>query len=381
MPYHTIIVGLGAMGSAAAWQIARRGGRVLAFDRYDPPHPLGSTHGRTRITREAYFEHPAYVPFIRRSFELWTQTEDKAGERLFLPTGGLMIGRPDGEIVSGALTSARTHGVAHEVLTPTEVRRRFPVFEPQDDMVGVLEHRAGILFAERIVAAHLRLAAAAGADIRTNTRVARWSASHDSAEVTTADGQTYRADRLVLAAGPWMSELLEGSSMPLQGERQLMYWFTPQTPNLFDPAQCPIALWDDPGLPAFATFPDMGDGVKIAIHHGGKPADPETLDRTPRPADEQAVRDRLARYVPSANGTLADALVCIYTNTPDAHFIIDYLDDARRVVIASPCSGHGFKFASAVGEAVASLVMDERPLVDLSLFSLRRFDPRSVLEG
>jgi sarcosine oxidase len=211
--------------------------------------------------------------------------------------------------------------------------------------------------------------------------VARWSASHDSAEVTTADGQTYRADRLVLAAGPWMSELLEGSSMPLQGERQLMYWFTPQTPNLFDPAQCPIALWDDPGLPAFATFPDMGDGVKIAIHHGGKPADPETLDRTPRPADEQAVRDRLARYVPSANGTLADALVCIYTNTPDAHFIIDYLDDARRVVIASPCSGHGFKFASAVGEAVASLVMDERPLVDLSLFSLRRFDPRSVLEG
>jgi sarcosine oxidase len=381
MSFHTIIVGLGAMGSAAAWHLARRGRRVLALDRYHPPHTLGSTHGRTRIIREAYFEHPTYVPFIRRAYELWARTEADAGERLFLPTRGLMIGRPDGEVVSGALASARTHGVAHDVLSAADVRRRFPVLEPTDDMVGVLEHRAGILFPEAIVAAHLRLASAAGADVRTDTRVVRWRADSDRVRVITSDGRTHEADRLVLAAGPWMSELLEGCGPSLQGERQLMYWFTPRSPDGFDPARCPIALWDDPGQPPFATFPDLGDGVKVAIHHGGTPAEPESVDRTPRPADERAVRDRLARYVPAANGALADAAVCLYTNTPDGHFVIDYLDETRRAIVVSPCSGHGFKFASAVGDAVACLATDERPAVDLSPFALRRFGSRAVGRG
>jgi sarcosine oxidase len=375
--HDVIVVGLGAMGSAAAWQIARRGRRVLAFDRHAPPHALGSTHGRTRIIREAYFEHPSYVPFLRRAYELWAQTERDAGERLFLPTGGLMIGRPDGEIVSGSVASARAHDVPHEVLPAADVRRRFPVLEPRDDMVAVLEHRAGILFPETIVRAHLRLAAAAGAEVRTNARVTGWAADGGGVRVTTADGLAYRADRLVLAAGSWLHEFVADHGLPLQGERQLMHWFTPRDAAGFEPTRCPIALWDDPGLPPFATFPDLGDGVKIAIHHGGSPADPDTLDRTPRPDDERAVRERLARYVPRANGALRDAAVCIYTNTPDQHFIIDTLDDARRVIVASPCSGHGFKFASALGEAVACLATDVSAPIDLSLFSASRFAGRA----
>jgi sarcosine oxidase len=346
---------------------------VLALDRACPPHALGSTHGRTRIIREAYFEHPSYVPFIRRAYELWAQTERDAGERLFVQTGGLMIGRPDGEIVSGSLASARAHAVEHEVLSASETRRRFPVLEPQGDMVAVLERRAGILFPETIVAAQLRLAAAAGAEIRTDEPVAGWTAGREQVQVTTAAGHTYEAEGLVLAAGPWLRELLGARPLPLRGERQLMYWFSPNDSAGFQPARCPIALWDDPGLPAFATFPDLGDGVKIAVHHGGAEADPATLDRVPRLEDERAVRERLARYVPSANGALREAAVCIYTNTPDGHFIIDHLDPSHRVVVASACSGHGFKFASAVGEAVACLASGTPLPLDLSLFSASRF--------
>jgi sarcosine oxidase len=371
--HDAIVIGLGVMGSAATWRLASRGLRVLAFDRYTPPHPFGSTHGRSRIIREAYFEHPSYVPFVRRAYELWDETERASGERLFLRTRGLMIGSPDGEVVAGSLGSAREHGVQHELLTSAEVRRRFPVLRPDDGMVALLEERSGILFPEAIVNAQLRLARAAGAELRTETPVISWSADGNGARVTTGNGSEHVAERLVLAAGPWMPQLLRGLDVPIECERQLMYWFVPVEPAGFDPASCPIAIWDDPGRPAFATFPDLGDGVKFAIHHGGAPAEPDTLDRTSHPEDEEAARDCLARYVPAANGALKEAAVCIYTNAPDEHFIIDYLDDARRVLIVSACSGHGFKFGSAVGEAVACLATDTQPPVDLSPFALSRF--------
>lgn len=372
-PYDVIVVGLGAMGSAAAWRLARRRLRVLAFDSYAPPHILGSTHGRSRIIREAYFEDPSYVPFVRRAYELWGETEREAGERLFLQTGGLMIGRPDGEIVSGALASAREYDIEHELLSADELRRRYPVFVPGRDMIGVLEKRAGVLNPELCVQSQLRLAMDAGAGLRLNERVESWDADGAGVAVSTASGGVHHARRLVLAAGPWTGELLPESAVPLEVERQLMFWFDPMQSAGFAPEECPIGLWDDPDGPAFATFPDLGEGVKIAIHHDGETTSVHDVDRTPRPADEAAARKLLARFLPAANGTLREAMVCLYTNTPDKHFIIDYLDESRRVVLASPCSGHGFKFASAVGEAVAALVADEPPPVDISLFRLDRF--------
>lgn len=367
-----IVVGLGVMGGAAAWQLARRGVRVLAFDRYEPPHAAGSTHGRTRITREAYFEDPAYVPFVRRAHALWRETEQAAGEQLLLRTGGLMVGAPHGDILRGSRESARLHDIPHEILTAEEIRQHFPGFEPSDDMVGLLEYGAGILFAEAIVAAQLRLARQHGAALHPGEQVRRWHATRTGVTVETVSAE-YGAERLVLAAGPWMPDLLAGVGVPLEGERQSMYWFTPSAGTSFPPDRYPIALWDLPAMAAWATFPDLGDGVKIAVHHGGTPAHPDRMDRTLHAEDERAVRDRLARFIPAANGALRDAAVCIYTNTPDRHFIIDYLDEARRVVVLSPCSGHGFKFGSAVGEAAACLAMDVVPPVDLSLFSLSRF--------
>ena len=366
------------MGSAAALRLARRGLRVLAFDSYAPPHTLGSTHGRSRIIREAYFEHPSYVPFVRRAFELWADTEREAGERLFLRTGGLMIGRPGGAIVSGALVSAREHDIEHEVLTAEQIRQRFPVLVPGRDMIGVLERRAGVLHPERCIQAQLRLAMDAGAGLRLNEPVRDWSVSAAGVEIRTTGGGTHRAARLVLAPGPWVSELLRERDVPLAVERQLMFWFDPVDSAGFAPNDCPITLWDDPDGPAFYTFPDVGDGVKIAIHHGGATTNPHAVDRTPRAADEAAIRRLLARFVPAANGSLREAAVCLYTNTPDQHFIIDHLDESKRVVLVSACSGHGFKFASAVGEAVAALVAGEPPPVDISLFRLSRFGRPTV---
>jgi sarcosine oxidase len=371
--YDVIVVGLGAMGSAAAWRLASRGLRVLAFDSYTPPHTLGSTHGRSRIIREAYFEHPSYVPFVRRAYELWEETERAAGQPLLLRTGGVMIGRPDGEIVSGALASAREYGIEHELISADELRRQYPVLVPARDMVGVLEKRAGVLYPEQCIQSQLRLAMDAGAGLRLNERIESWSADSSGVEVRSASGGTQQADRLVLATGPWASELLREYEVPLEVERQSMFWFEPVDSAGFAPEELPITMWDDPDGPAFYTFPDLGGGVKIAIHHGGETTSPRDVDRTPRAADEAAVRKLLARFLPAANGTLREAVVCLYTNTPDQHFIIDHLDASRRVVLASPCSGHGFKFASAVGEAITALVIDEPPPVDISLFRVDRF--------
>jgi sarcosine oxidase len=360
------------MGSAALWQLARHGNHVLGVDRYDPPHALGSTHGRTRIIREAYFEHPSYVPLVRRAYDLWAETEQAAGEQLFLRTRGLMIGHETGEIVPGSVASAREHDIPHELLSAGELRKRFPALRPDDGMIALLERRAGILFPEAIVRAQLRLAVESGAELRTNTRVVGWESSPSGVHVDLDPGGSVEARQLVLAAGPWMADLVQQSAIPLMGERQTTHWFLPLDPTGLSPQECPITIWDCPDGPPFYTFPDLGDGVKIAIHHGGPFAHPDSIDRGITPDDERAVRERLAQYLPGANGALSDAAVCIYTNTTDSHFVIDWLHD-DRVLVVSACSGHGFKFASAVGELVAQLIAGEGPAFDISLFALDRF--------
>lgn len=360
------------MGSAASYHLARAGARVLGIDRFAPPHDLGSTHGRTRIIREAYFEHPSYVPLLRRAYELWDKLEREGGVRLFVQTGGLMIGPPGGTLVSGALESARTHGVPHELLAVDALRNRFPDFRPATDMVGVLELRAGLLLPERCVETHLTLARRHGASLRTGESVLHWDAGAGGVSVRTTGGH-YRARRLVLAAGPWMPELVRAPSIPLAVERQCFHWFAPDAEAALDAARAPIALWEYAPGRLFATFPDLGDGVKAGIHHEGVITDPERVDRTPSETDERSIRELLATYLPAANGALVDAAVCLYTNTPDHHFVIDAHPAHEDVVIASPCSGHGFKFASVVGELLAELALGRSASFDLSLFRARRF--------
>ena len=367
-----IVVGLGAMGSAAAWQLARRGRRVLGFDRFSPPHTMGSTHGRSRIIREAYFEHPGYVPLLRRAYECWAELEQESGRRLLRQTGGLMAGPESGMLFAGAQRSALEHGLPHEVLTAAEIRRRFPGFTPSDDTVGLLEPRAGMLWPEGCVEAALELARGGGAELRTGEPVTSWRADGDGVSVTSAGG-IHRAQRLILSAGPWMPSLLGALGRPLRVERQLFHWFeAARNPEMFRPDRCPVAVWEYAPDRIFATQPDTGDGLKAGIHHEGETTDPEHVRREPSAEDESAMRRLVERFMPDAAGTVREARVCLYTNTPDHHFLIDVHPDHPQVILASPCSGHGFKFASVIGEILADLATNGRSQFDLSPFALAR---------
>ena len=379
--YEVIVIGLGAMGSAAAFHLAANGRAVLGLDRFQPPHQLGSSHGLTRIIREAYFEHPSYVPLVQRAYELWGDLERKSGRKIFLQTGGLMIGPPEGVLVTGALRSAEEHNLPHEILSAAEVRARFPVFEPTPEMAGVWEPRAGILFPELAIQSHLELAVKNGATLRFNEPVLRWEAQGDGVRVTTAVG-SYRAGRLLIAAGAWASSLLPDLALPLTVERQVLFWFDPlnggrHEPELFRPKRCPIQIWEYAPNRFFYAFPDLGGGVKAAIHHEGEAAEPEKLRREVALEETVAMRAILERFLPAAAGPLKSTVVCMYTNTPDEHFIIDFHPAHRQVLIASPCSGHGFKFSSAIGEIAARLLTEQAAGPELDLFRISRFKAMS----
>jgi sarcosine oxidase len=366
-----VVAGLGVMGAAATRELSRRGLRVVGLDRFRPPHRNGSSHGHTRIIREAYFEHPAYVPLVQRAYELWAELERATGRRLFVACGGLMMGAPDGPLVTGALRSAQEHDLAHEMLDAAEVRRRFPAFTPDEGMVALLEPRAGLLMPEDCVRSLLDMAAADGAELRVDETVLSWEPSGDGVAVRSTAG-TVTAGALVIAAGAWLPALL-GLDWPLEVERQVLHWFEPRRDALAHAAPgCPISLIEPAPGRVFATFPDLGDGVKCGIHHEGEVIDPDAL-RPPDAADEARSRELMERYMPGANGRLRDAMACRYTNTPDHHFVIDHHPRSERVLVLSPCSGHGFKFGSAVGEVAAELVVDGRSRFDLTLFSAARF--------
>jgi sarcosine oxidase len=371
--FDVIVAGLGAMGSAACYQLAKRGKRVLGLDRYSPPHTLGSSHGQTRIIREAYFEDPLYVPLVQRAYELWAELEREAGRKLFQQTGGLMIGRPQGMVVSGAKRSALEHKLSYEVLSSAQVSRRFPALRPDEEMAAVWEPRAGILFPEACVESHLALARKHGAVLGLDEVVLDWKPDGTGILVKTVKGE-YRAGALILAVGAWAPSLLAELSLPLKVERQVLYWFRPRTEtNIFRPENCPIYLWEYAHNRTFYGFPDLGEGVKVARHHEGKEADPNNVFREVVPEEIEAMRELVRRFLPEADGALNSATVCLYTNTPDHHFLIDKHPAHSQVVIASPCSGHGFKFSSAIGEVSADLALEGKSRFDLSLFRLKRF--------
>jgi len=371
MTYDVAIVGLGAMGSMAAWHLARRGLKVVGFDRFRPPHTMGSSHGLSRIIREAYAEGPQYVPLVQRAYEHWAELERLSGRCLLVRTGGLMIGPPDSRIVAGARRSATLHGVKVESLSAAEVRARFPVFALPPGSVALLESRAGILNPELAVQTALEQARQGGAELHFEEPVERWAAGSRITVETGAAG--YEAERLILCAGAWMAKGLPRLQLQLQVARQLLFWFTPlRDAELFAPERCPVFLWEwAPGRNIYG-FPDQGMGVKVAIHHEGPPVDPDAIDRTVAPGEDAELRGILEGHIPSAAGPVAHSAVCMYTNTEDWHFVLDLHPDDRRVVVASPCSGHGFKFAPAIGEILADLALHGGSRFDLAPFALAR---------
>jgi sarcosine oxidase len=371
--FDVVICGLGAMGSAALYQLARRRRRVLGLERFAPGHDRGSSHGATRIIRLAYWEHPSYVPLLRRAYELWRELEGAAGQKFLHLTGVAEIGPPDGVLVRGTLAAARLHGLAHEVLAAPDAMRRFPAFRLPRDFVAVVQPDGGMLAAEPSIHAMLALAQAAGAVLRTGETVRAIEPRAGGVRVVT-DRAVHEAGSAIVAAGPWIGSLLSDFSASLRVTRQVTAWFAPHEPALFAPGRFPVFLIESRhgihyGLPPFG-----GAGIKVAKHHHrDEHVDPDAHDRTVSADDEALIRAALADHLPAANGQLLDAKTCLYTMTPDGDFLIDRLPGAPQVIVASPCSGHGFKFAPVVGEILADLATVSATRHDVARFSLKRF--------
>ncbi|HXW52012.1 MAG TPA: N-methyl-L-tryptophan oxidase [Candidatus Acidoferrales bacterium] len=371
--YDAIIIGLGGMGSAAAAHLAAKGKRVLGLEQFTPVHDRGSSHGQTRIIRKAYWEDPSYVPLLERAYELWADLERRSGKRLYLRTGGLMVGDPKSALITGSRRSAAEHGLAHEMLDAGGIRSRFPAMRPLPDEIALFEEPAGILFPEPCVQAHLDWAASAGAELRFQAKVESWEPTSSGVKVTAATGQTFDADHLVICAGAWLSQAARELDLPLRIERNIAHWFEPAANReLFAPERLPIYILErDPASPLYG-FPDLGGGMKAAFHHSHDYVSPDGIDRTVSAADVQAVRDALAEWMPDGNGRHVASSVCMYTLTPDEHFLIGFHPRFANVIVAGGFSGHGFKFCSVVGEALAELVSDGDTKQPLGLFDLKR---------
>ena len=375
MTHDVIVVGLGGMGSAAAYQLAGRGQRVLGLEKFSPAHDKGSSHGRSRIIRQAYFEGAEYVPLLLRAYELWEQLEEETGQELMTLTGGLMIGREDGELVSGSVKSADEHDLPYEMLDAAEIRRRFPAYAPGPETVALYEENAGFVRPEETVKAHLDRADSLGADLRFEEPVLSWEASESGVRVETPV-DSYEAERLVISPGAWAPQLLGDLDLPLEVTRQVMFWYEP-TGGLepFLPERFPIFIWEPDDGNMFYGFPAQDDdrGVKAAFFRaGGVSTSPETIDREVREEEIGFLRGYLADHIPELAGRCLDARACMYTNTPDEHFVISVYPENPRVVIACGFSGHGYKFCSVVGEILADLSIEGSTPHPIDLFSPAR---------
>ena len=367
-----IVVGLGAMGSSTVYQLALRGQKVLGIDQFTPPHAFGSSHGKSRIIREAYFEDPLYVPLVKRAYNGWAELQARSGKRVLSRTGGLMIGARNGVVVTGARASAVEHKLPYEELNAAELRARFPALTPPDDAVAIWEPRAGALDPEAAIDAQLSLARAAKAELRFGEKVTKWRATDGGVEVTTFTG-TYTAARLVITAGSWIGDLVPELALPLTVERQAVCWFDPLEPAEFTPNKFPVFIHEYAPGRTWYGFANFGDGVKAALHHQGETTTPQTVRRAVDDGEVAAVRDLLKRFIPNANGPVRSTTVCLYTNAPDDHFVLDTHPAHPEVFIASPCSGHGFKFSIAIGELIADEIAGETRRFDLTPFRLARF--------
>jgi sarcosine oxidase len=362
------------MGSATLFHLAQRGWRVLGLEQYQPGHNLGSSHGDSRIIRELYFEHPLYVPLVQRAYELWSELEERSEKSLMTITGGLMIGPPDGSVVTGTLRSAAAHGLAQKVLDPEQTRRRYPAFDLADGLVAAVDPRAGYLDPEACNAAHLDAARKAGAETHFEEQVLDWSADGEGVRVQTSVG-SYTADWLVITAGPWCRSLAHDLELPLSIERQAVFWLDPQEAELYDRAQFPIYAYEyKPGSICYG-FPRLARGVKASVMHDGETSgDPGSVRRTIDERDLNPLREALRPVLPAlSSAPIRESGTCLFTNTPDHDFIVDFHPLHPQVLISSPCSGHGFKFASAMGELQAELLIEGRTRFDVSPFRISRF--------
>jgi sarcosine oxidase len=373
MIYDAIVVGVGGMGSASVYHLARRGQKVLGIEQYDIPNDMGSSHGNTRIIRLAYAEHPDYVPLLHRAYEIWRALEHQARERLLIITGGLDIGRDDSDTIKGSIASCDLHHLRHQVLDATSLGRRFPGYTLPPEMLGVYQPDAGFLLCERCVVAHVAAALDSGAEIHARERVLGWNETGHGISVRT-DRSEYRSRKLIVTAGPWTSSLLSQFQEIAIPERQVMLWTQPLLPDQFLPGAFPVFNMEAPegrfyGFPVYGT-----PGFKIGKYHHRHEAvrDLDNMDRTCHLADEEILRVGIRRYFPQADGPTLAMKVCLFTNSPDEHFILDFLPGSDRIAVAAGFSGHGFKFCSVVGEIMSDIAIDGASPMNPAMFQLNR---------
>lgn len=376
MTFDVIVAGLGAMGSAAAYHLASRGKRVLGIEQFTSPHDRGSSHGGSRIIRQAYWEGADYIPLVQRAQELWRRLEKDSGARLLHIIGGLFLGSRDGNLVSRSVAAAEQYAIRFELLDRREVERRFPAFVTQPGDAAVYEPNAGYLMPEECIRAHLELAGRAGAELRFEEKVLSWSAAGDHVEVRTGKG-TYQGGHLVITSGPWANEALHGV-MPLRVTRQVMAWMGLRGGvSQFLPDRFPVYVAEDVtgGAPiyGFPAIDGPGGGVKAAIHGRDDVCTADGVDRVVHGEDIQMIREKLKTRIPALDGELLRAKICLYTMTPDEHFVIGPHPQIPACTIACGFSGHGFKFSSVVGEVLADLATSGRTAHSIALFDPRRF--------
>ncbi len=376
--FNTIVVGVGGMGSAACYYLAKRGKRVLGLERWDVPHARGSSHGYTRIIRLAYYEHPSYVMLLKRAYELWHEIENKVGEKLLHTTGSIDAGPADSWVFKGALQSAMQYDLPHEVLTGVEMAERFPGYRFPHDILALYQPQGGFLTPERCIVAYANSAMALGAEIHGRETVQRYEPTSEGGVRVYTDRDVYEADSVVITAGAWDSELmpfLRGLAVP---ERQVLAWLQPQKPQYFQTTNFPVFNCLVPEG-RFYGFPQHAvPGFKFGkYHHFQETGDPNRLiegdQGEPRPDDEAMLRDFASRYFPDGTGPTMTLAACMFTNTPDGHFIIDQHPQYPQISYASPCSGHGYKFASVIGEVMAEIADLGYSRWDISLFRADRF--------
>ena len=374
--FDVVVLGLGVMGASAVHQLAGRGVRVLGLDANQRGHVLGSSHGRSRIIREAYYEAVEYVPLVQRAFIQWRELEEETGLDLLLMTGCLNIGRPGTQVVDGVIASARRHGLPSEILTSDAMRSRFPAFALPESHVGVYQPTAGVLNADACVGALVDASVARGATIRHGELVNNWEPDGDGVIVRTPSG-TIRAQKLVITAGPWSASVLADLGLPLQAVRQYVVHFEPQAPERFSPPGFPAFIWDVAEGEVYGIPYLPGSGFKVGGHDPGEPCTPETARRTVTAEEIENVRSIFERCLPGCATTMSMAATCLYTVTPDRHFIIDRHPEHPQVSYAAGFSGHGFKFGPTIGEVLADLAIEGSSRHDVAFLRAARFPAAS----
>jgi sarcosine oxidase len=371
--FDVIVLGVGGMGSAACFELARRGRRVLGLEQFPLVHSRGSSHGHTRIIRTAYYEHPGYVPVLRRAWERWYELEQLTGRHLLTECPCLNVGFPGSELVAGVRASVREHALSATEMSGDEIGRAFPGFRFPTDYTGVLEQAAGFLYVEECVRAHVDAAVSLGAEIHAEEPVREWKMAGDGVEVTTDRG-TYRAAKLVVTAGAWATRLLADLGVPLAVMRQTLLWFdVGNRAAEFRRDSFPIFIADVPGGPFYGLPAIDRSGLKVARHYGARELpNPDGVNWDVVDADVAAMRPLIDAYIPGL-GAFTKGQVCMYTVTPDKHFVIDVHPRHPQVSVACGFSGHGFKFASAVGEVLADMAETGKTRHEIEMFSARRF--------